>query len=136
MIGDWQAETRPAFDGARVGTLHPLVRQYVVGRLNRKEIVNGSGRTQKMVLGQFADVFGRRPVANMSRHDVQRYQETIAHLSIGTRRNRPSVSRSFVRWLQLDCLLRNSVAISETALDLLFHEVYCRLDTHRIGRST
>ena len=107
MIGAEQAESRPAFDGARVGTLHPLVRQYVVGRLNRKEIVNGSGRTQKMVLGQFADVFGRRPVANMSRHDVQRYQETIAHLSVGTRRNRLSVSRSFVRWLQLEGRLKN-----------------------------
>lgn len=44
-------------------------------------------------------MYGARPVRNLSRRDVERWQEKYSYLAAGTRRSRFSILRSWFAWL-------------------------------------
>lgn len=100
-------DASPADHEGRAGTLHPLVREYVRGRLERREITAGTGVNDRGVLYRFAAIYGNRPVKNMSGSDIERWQATQARLAPGTRRHEIGVVRGFVRWLQRCRHLKN-----------------------------
>lgn len=76
-----------------------LVDVYVSGRVKRREIVELTGRGQRDTLRGFAAVAPHDP-SKITRKTIERWLGTIRHLSPGTRRNRYSVVRCFIKWLQ------------------------------------
>lgn len=84
-----------------------LARGWAKGRIGRREVKRATGARQVSVLLDFAATYGNRPVANMSRADIERWIATRAHLAIGTRRYEVATLRQFVKWLQLDRHLRH-----------------------------
>lgn len=56
-----------------------------------------TGRNHWMILGQFAAV--APDAAVLTKHHIQRWQDSIEHLAQSTKRNRLTVVRAFCRWL-------------------------------------
>lgn len=82
-----------------VKVLADLVTPYLRERVRRRELSPLTARNHYTALKQFADLYGRRPVANLSRRDVERWLEHYGHLAAGTRRNRFSMLRCWFDWL-------------------------------------
>jgi site-specific recombinase XerC len=82
-------------------SLLPHVDRYLAQRRNQGTLTRDSVRNQRCVLYGLAQSFGRRPVARLSRRDIDRYLETIGHLAPATRRQRLSTVRTFCAWLVL-----------------------------------
>lgn len=80
---------------AMKGTVHA----YTVARVRRGEIQPATGARIRSILTTFADTYGDRPVAALSRRDVERWLEQRSHLSPATRRHEFSTLRCFIRRL-------------------------------------
>jgi integrase/recombinase XerC len=80
-------------------TLTPQLERYIYERRARGEIGAETARNQRCHLRGLADSFGARPLNRLTRREVERWQETIGHLSPATRRARLSTVRTFCRWL-------------------------------------
>lgn len=78
-----------------------LARVYIYGRRERREITRQTAIRNRTTLTAFCASYGRRPVANMSRTDVERWQAQRGHLAAGTRRYEYATARGFVHWLML-----------------------------------
>ena len=78
-------------------TITHIVCEYVVGRVRRGEITASTGLRTQSILLAFAACYGQRIIANMSRHDIERWLETRSHVSPATRRHEFSTVRYFVR---------------------------------------
>lgn len=76
-----------------------LVSPYLRERVRRQEITPLTARNHNTVLRQFAALYGRRPIANLSRRDVERWLETYGYLAAGTRRSRFSMLRCWFDWM-------------------------------------
>lgn len=79
--------------------LADLVNPYLRERVKRRELTKDTARNHYTALMQFARLYGRRPVANLSRRDVERWLEEYGHLAAGTRRGRFSILRCWFDWL-------------------------------------
>jgi site-specific recombinase XerD len=82
-----------------VKVLADLVHPYLRERVRRREMTKDTARNNYTALMQFARLYGRRPVANLSRRDVERWLEEYGHLAAGTRRSRFSMLRCWFDWL-------------------------------------
>jgi site-specific recombinase XerD len=83
-------------------SLTPLQRlslSYVRGRVARKEIRPNTANRVRSILGTFCLSYGHRPVRNLGRRDIERWQESRGHLKPASRRNEFQAVRQFVRWL-------------------------------------
>lgn len=76
-----------------------LADHYMTLRLRSGDISKPTRNRMRTVLWSFADTFGGRDVAKLSRRDIDRWMATRGHLSPGTRRLDWSILRVFVRWL-------------------------------------
>lgn len=79
--------------------LGELVWPYLRERRQRGELSVKAVANYTTALNGFADSYGRRSVKRLSPADVERWLETIGHLSPGTRRGQFSSVRAFCRWL-------------------------------------
>jgi len=79
--------------------LADLITPYLRERVRRREFTKDTARNNYTALKQFADIYGRRPVANLSRRDVERWLEEYSYLAAGTRRSRFSMLRCWFAWL-------------------------------------
>jgi integrase len=84
---------------ANLGTLDALIDAYTQERISTGAVSRATAREQRLTLGQFAESFGRRPVARMGEADVIRWMGGMADLRPSTRRNKLSVVKGFTRWL-------------------------------------
>jgi site-specific recombinase XerD len=66
----------------------------------------------RTVLTAFSATYGGREVAKMGRRDIERWLESRAHLSAGTRRNEVVIVRGFVRWLRQERKIKGDPMIS------------------------
>jgi site-specific recombinase XerD len=87
-------------------TLSPYVtayldRQRMQGRMTKGTAVRASYR-----LHRFAASFGDRPISHLNRQAVERWLESIHHLSSGSRRLNLSDVGSFCRWLIREEVIR------------------------------
>jgi site-specific recombinase XerD len=80
-------------------TLTNYVNSYLGGRLRRGEISRSTASAMRWTLYQFADEFGNRPLNHLTAKAVDRWLETIGHLSEATRRNYLSRVRMFCQWM-------------------------------------
>lgn len=76
-----------------------MITGYVLGRVRRGEISASTGARVRGVLRGFARTLGRKPVAQLSRRDIERWMATRGHLAPGTRRYEFTTVRFFVRHL-------------------------------------
>jgi site-specific recombinase XerD len=76
-----------------------LVLGYVRGRMARREIKSNTAVRLRSILARFADIYGLRPVKQLSRRDIDRWLETRNTLAPASRRNEFQAVRQFVRWL-------------------------------------
>lgn len=72
---------------------------YFEGRLKRGELKPTSLARQRAAVRDFVVSFGGRPKSQYGPKVVDRYMESLAHLSPGTRRGRVGTVRAFVRYL-------------------------------------
>ena len=86
--------------------LAQLAREYIAGRYRRAEIGRQTAIRNRSALAAFCASYGRRPVRNMSRADIERWQAARAHLAAGTRRYEYATARGFVAWLRLSGRLK------------------------------
>lgn len=92
--------TPPADDDTHMaGTITRLAHTWTLDRVRRREIVAVTAARHRSILAGFADSFGQRPVANLSRADIERWQAARTHLAASTRRHEFSVIRSFCQHL-------------------------------------
>ena len=82
-----------------MGTLAPLVRQYLRGRVARGEITRQTGVDLSYCLAGLVESFGSRPMGQFGPKAIDRWLETIGTLAPATRREYLSRVRGFVRWL-------------------------------------
>lgn len=80
-------------------TLAPYVAAHLGERRRRGEITFRTFQHRGYHLRGLVESFGARPVESFGPAAVLRWQETIGHLSAGTRRNQLSTVRVFGRWL-------------------------------------
>lgn len=80
-------------------TLSTLIDAYSRDRIQTGEVSRRSAHDQRTTLIELADVFGRRPVANMAESDIIRWMGTMAALRPSTRRKKLSIVKGFTRWL-------------------------------------
>ena len=80
-------------------TLTPLVHDYIAGRIRRAEILARTAREHRYQLDGFAASFGSRPLTQLGPRAVERWLETIAHMSPSSRSLRLSTLRGFARWM-------------------------------------
>lgn len=80
-------------------TLTKLAHRWTIERVRRHEITPSTAARTRSIIASFADSYGRRPIANMSRRDIERWMETRSHLAPGTRRHEFSVVRQLCRHL-------------------------------------
>lgn len=66
---------------------------------------------RRIALFQFAATFGNRPAANLSKADIERWQESTTHLAASTRRLYWSILHLFVKWLVEKGHLRRDVML-------------------------
>lgn len=95
--------------------MRKLVDKHITGRVRRGEVTGLTARNLRTALGGFAEVFGERPVCRLGRSDVDRYMESIGHLSAATRRGRFLAVRLFCRWLVLHGDIRTDPTIGMKA---------------------
>lgn len=86
--------------------LQRLLDDYTAARIERHEVLEATARKERRMLRSFVEVFGNRPVGNMSRTDVERWLGTLHRLAPATRRLHYSALRQFVRWLRLNRHMR------------------------------
>lgn len=79
--------------------LSSLARRWTIDRVRRHEITAATAARHRSILGSFAELFGQRPIANISRTDIERWQADRSHLAAGTRRHEFSVLRQFIKHL-------------------------------------
>jgi integrase len=84
------------------------VQEWVGRRVRIGAITPATATNQRSTLGQFAEVMGRRDVSRIGRTDIERWLQTISHLSPGTRRNRWSTVRLFLAHMVADGKLRRN----------------------------
>ncbi len=84
-----------------------LIITYIRGRVSRREIQRNTAARNRSILAGFAKSYGNRPLANMSRRDIERWQESRANLRPSSRRNEFQAVRQFVRWLIAERHLKN-----------------------------
>jgi site-specific recombinase XerD len=82
-----------------VGTLAPLVRQYLRGRVARGELSRQSASDISYCLAGLTESFGRRPLGQYGPKAIDRWLETIGSKAPATRREYLSRVRNFSRWL-------------------------------------
>lgn len=82
-----------------MATLTVHADRYLAERRARGELCEVTVRNQRCHLRGLAESFGARPVDRLSRRSIQRWQETIGHLSPASRRQQLSSVRMFCRWL-------------------------------------
>lgn len=82
-----------------MNTLAELVDLYVRARRDRGDITRDTARNIGYHLDGFVESFGARPLTQLTRSAVERWQGTIGELSPATRRGRLSSVRGFCRWL-------------------------------------
>lgn len=87
--------------------MQELARTYIDGRRKRGEITYGTWQRHGYCLEGFCTTFGRRPPANLSTTDIDRWLETIAQHRPSTRRLQQSQVRCFVAWLIERGTIRN-----------------------------
>lgn len=75
--------------------------EYFEGRLKRGELKPSSLGRQRGIVRDFAVSFGGRPKTQFGPKTVERYMESIAHLSPGTRRGRVGIVRAFCHYLHV-----------------------------------
>jgi site-specific recombinase XerD len=92
-----------------------LVDKHITGRVRRHEITGLTARNLRTALYGFADCYGSRPVHRLGRSDVDRYMESIEHLSAATRRARFVAVRLFCRWLVLHGDIRQDPTVGMKA---------------------
>lgn len=80
-------------------TLYPYAYRYVEGRRKRGELARRTADGYLSDLANFADSFGNRPLEQLKRRAVERWQESHGHLAVETRRNMLGRVRMFCRWL-------------------------------------
>ena len=77
-----------------------LVLSYVRGRVRRGEIKHNTAARNRSILMAFAASYGKRKVALMGRHAIERWlEERSPDLAPASRRNEFQAVRQFVRWL-------------------------------------
>ena len=81
------------------GTLESYAERFVTERRKRGEITTDTARNQRCHLDGLARSFGCRPVEQLGQAAIERWQETIGHLSCASRRSQLSTVRVFCRWL-------------------------------------
>jgi integrase len=74
---------------------------YFEGRLKRGELKPTSLARQRGIVRDFAVSFGGRPKSQFGPKAVDRYMESIGHLSPGTRRGRVGIVRAFAKYLHV-----------------------------------
>ena len=79
-------------------TLTPHIHRYITGRVARGEIGKRTAAGVRSALGGLDRSHGRRPLDQLTRRAVERWMETIGHLSPSHRRNQLSAARGFCRW--------------------------------------
>lgn len=95
--------------------MEQLVDIHITGRVRRHEITGLTARNARTALYGFAATYGNRPVHRLSRSDIERYMESIGHLSAATRRGRFVTVRLFCRWLVLRGDIRKDPTIGMRA---------------------
>ena len=80
-------------------TLTPHITRYVAGRRSRGEFTARTATGVRSQLGKLDRSFGRRGLHQLTRTAIERWMETIGHLSPAHRRNALSAVRGFCRWL-------------------------------------
>jgi site-specific recombinase XerD len=80
-------------------TLDRLIEPYVRERLRLHEVVPLTARNERSILSRFATAVGARPVANLSRADVERWLASRHKKAAATRRGELAEVRAFCRWL-------------------------------------
>lgn len=80
-------------------TLAGRVEQYVKVRRARGELGVDTARNQLCHLRGLAESFGARPIDQLTRKAIHRWQETVGHLAPASRRQQLSTVRMFCRWL-------------------------------------
>ena len=82
-----------------MGTLGPLLMEYVRARRARGEIGTKTAGDIRYTLQGVAKTFGNRPLGRFGPSDIDRWLETTARLSPASRRRQLSQVRVFCRWL-------------------------------------
>jgi integrase/recombinase XerC len=80
-------------------TLTHHAETYLRGRRLRGEITLDTLRNQRCHLAGLATSFGARPITRFGPAAIDRWLETIGHLTPATRRSRISTVRTFCRWM-------------------------------------
>lgn len=82
-----------------MGTLAPLVREYLRGRRARGEITPQTATDLSYCLAAFSQSFGNRPLSQLGPRAIDRWLESIGQRAPATRREYLSRIRAFCRWL-------------------------------------
>jgi site-specific recombinase XerD len=93
-------------------TLTPLIRKYIRGRVDRREIEPITADRHRHALVTFAESFGGRQVKMMGRADIERWVASRGKNSVATRRLEMSTVRGFVRWLQVERIIKSDPMVS------------------------
>jgi integrase/recombinase XerC len=82
-----------------VGTLAPMVREYLRGRVARGEITRPTSVDLSYTLAGLVESFGRRPLSQLGPKAIDRWLESIGHHAPATRREYLSRVRGFCHWM-------------------------------------
>lgn len=101
-----KSTSRPRRSGL---TLDPLIRKYVRDRVAIGDLSATTGRRTELVLRDFSESYGRRPVDRLSARDIERWM--TEHVQAGhtpaTRGMYLSQLRGFIGWLRRRKLIRH-----------------------------
>ena len=90
-----------------IQTLGAYASRFVEDRRRRGEITKDTARNHRSHLEGLVVSFGARPLTQMGPAAIERWQETIGHLSPATRRGNLSTVKVFSRWLVAQHLIRH-----------------------------
>jgi integrase len=93
-------------------TLEPYITRYLESRVRMGEIKRKTAWEMRFTLMPFAEVFGRRPIAQLGRAHVERWLESIGHLAPSTRRSKLSIVKVFCRWLVVQEYLKRDPSVA------------------------